>query len=103
VRDEVRRGRASPGRSLASASGLAIPKPAVLEPPIETETDESRSAQAAFTAGLAELVRPGGREAAVEYFLTGVGVPEKIITAMRETARGRQWKRSRTPWSTTAW
>jgi pimeloyl-ACP methyl ester carboxylesterase len=67
----------------AAARGLAIPRMAVLEPPLEM--DEDRSAQAAFTAGLTELVTAGRRGAAVEYFLTGAGVPDEIVTAMRES------------------
>lgn len=66
----------------AAASGLAIPKMALLEPPIEMD---DRSGQAAFTAGLADLVGAGRRDAAVEYFLTGIGVPDEIVAGMRET------------------
>jgi pimeloyl-ACP methyl ester carboxylesterase len=66
----------------AAASGLTIPRLVLLEPPIEA--DEDRSAQAAFTAELAELLAAGRCEAAVEYFLTSVGVPEEIIAGMRE-------------------
>jgi pimeloyl-ACP methyl ester carboxylesterase len=66
----------------AAASGLAIPKLALLEPPLET--DEDRSAQAAFTAELAALVAAGRSEDAVKYFLASVGVPDEIIAAMRE-------------------
>jgi pimeloyl-ACP methyl ester carboxylesterase len=66
----------------AAASGLTIPKLVVLEPPIET--GEDRSVQAAFTAELADLVAAGQRAAAVEYFLTGIGVPDEIIAEMRK-------------------
>ncbi|MBQ0905279.1 alpha/beta fold hydrolase [Micromonospora sp. U21] len=66
----------------AAASGLTIPRLALLEPPIET--NEDRSAQAAFTAELAELLAARGRAAAVDYFLTGIGVPGEIIAGMRE-------------------
>ena len=66
----------------AAASGLTIPKLVVLEPPIET--NEDRSAQAAFTAQLAELVAAGRCGAAVEYFLTSIGVPDEIVAEMRE-------------------
>jgi pimeloyl-ACP methyl ester carboxylesterase len=66
----------------AAAGGLAIPRMAVLEPPIDM--GEDRSAQRAFTAGLAELVTAGRRGAAVEYFLTGVGVPDGVVATMRE-------------------
>ncbi len=67
----------------AAASGLAIPRLALLEPPIET--DDDRSAQAAFTAELAGLVAAGQRGAAVEYFLTSIGVPDEILADMRDT------------------
>jgi pimeloyl-ACP methyl ester carboxylesterase len=70
----------------AAASGLAIPRLALLEPPIEA--DEDRSAQATFTAELAELVAAGRRGGAVEFFLTNIGVPDEIIAEMRET---RSW------------
>jgi pimeloyl-ACP methyl ester carboxylesterase len=66
----------------AAASGLTIPKLALLEPPIET--NEDRSAQAAFTAELAELVAARRRTAAVECFLTSIGVPDEITAEMRE-------------------
>jgi pimeloyl-ACP methyl ester carboxylesterase len=67
----------------AAASGLTIPKMALLEPPIGLEED--RSEQQAFTAELAEFVAAGRRKAAVEYYLTGIGVPDEIIAGMRDT------------------
>jgi pimeloyl-ACP methyl ester carboxylesterase len=70
----------------AAASGLPVSKLALLEPPIET--GEDRSAQEAFTAELAELVAAGRRAAAVEFFLTSIGVPNEIIAEMREN---RSW------------
>jgi len=65
----------------AAASGLTIPKLALLEPPIETNGD--RSAQVGFTAELAELIVAGRRAAAVEFFLTSIGVPDEIVAGMR--------------------
>ena len=65
----------------AAASGLTIPKLVLLEPPIETD---DRSAQAALIAELAELVAAGRCGAAVEYFLTSIGVPDEIVAEMRE-------------------
>jgi pimeloyl-ACP methyl ester carboxylesterase len=65
----------------AVAGGLAVPRLALLEPPLEM--DQDRSAQAAFTAELTKLVDSGRREEAVEYFLTGIGVPEEVIAGMR--------------------
>jgi pimeloyl-ACP methyl ester carboxylesterase len=70
----------------AAASGLTIPKLALLEPPIAN--DEDRPARSAFTAELAELVAAGRRGAAVGFFLTGIGVPDEIIAGMREN---RSW------------
>jgi pimeloyl-ACP methyl ester carboxylesterase len=67
----------------AAARGLAIPKLALLEPPIGTDAD--RPAQSAFTAALAELFAAGRREAAVQHFLTGIGVPAELIAGMRES------------------
>ena len=62
---------------------MAIPKLALLEPPVGS--DEDRPAQADFTAELAELVAAGRRSAAVEHFLTGIGVPAEVTTEMRQT------------------
>ena len=67
----------------AAAHALAIPKLALLEPPIGADAD--RAAQSAFTAELAELGAAGRREAAVQHFLTGIGVPAEIIAGMRES------------------
>lgn len=67
----------------AAARGLAIPKLALLEPPIDSEAD--RTAQSAFTAELAALVAAGRPEAAVEHFLTAIGVPAEIIAGMRDS------------------
>lgn len=67
----------------AAASGLPIPKLVLLEPPIGAEED--RPAQTLFTAELAELVAAGRRSAAVEHFLTSIGLPTEMIAGMRET------------------
>lgn len=67
----------------AAANGLAIAKMALLEPPIAA--DEDRSAQRAFTTRLAELVSTGRRDAAVEHYLTGIGVPDDLVAGMRGT------------------
>lgn len=65
----------------AAAAGLAIPKLAVLEPPIATERE--RPAQAAFTAHIAQLLAAGQREAAVDYVLTSIGLPSEAVAEMR--------------------
>lgn len=70
----------------AAASGLTIPRMALLEPPIAP--DEDRAEQKAFTAELAALVAAGGRDAAVEHFVASIGVPDEIVAGMRET---RSW------------
>lgn len=67
----------------AAAGGLPIRKMALFEPPIELAED--RSAQAAFTSGLIELVATRPPADAVEYFLSGIGVPDEIIAGMRNT------------------
>jgi pimeloyl-ACP methyl ester carboxylesterase len=67
----------------AAASGLAIPKLALLEPPIAR--DEDLAAQQAFTADLAGLVAAGRTDDAVEHFITSIGVPGDIVAGMRAT------------------
>jgi pimeloyl-ACP methyl ester carboxylesterase len=69
----------------AAASGLAIPKLALLEPPMASEQD--RAAQSAFTAELRQLVAAGRREAAVEHFLSSIGVPRREDVEAPATAR----------------
>jgi pimeloyl-ACP methyl ester carboxylesterase len=64
----------------AAASGLAIPKLALFEPPIEPT--ETPTGETAFTAELAELVAAGRRRDAVEFFHRGIGVPEEVMTQM---------------------
>lgn len=65
----------------AAASGLAISRMALFEPLIGT--DEDRVEESAFRAELAELVQAGRRGDAVEFFLTGIGVPGEMIAQMR--------------------
>jgi pimeloyl-ACP methyl ester carboxylesterase len=65
----------------AAAHGLPIRRMALLEPPITPEADAEE--QRAFTAGLSQLIAAGRRDAAVEYFLSGVGVPEQIFDGLR--------------------
>jgi pimeloyl-ACP methyl ester carboxylesterase len=67
----------------AAAGGLPVRKLALLEPPIER--DEDRAAQRAFTADLAALLEAGRDADAVEYYLTGIGVPAEILAGMRGT------------------
>jgi pimeloyl-ACP methyl ester carboxylesterase len=65
----------------AAARGLPIRKMALFEPPIEANDD--RSGEASFTAQLANLVKAGRRDAAVEHFLTSIGVPDDMMAQMR--------------------
>lgn len=62
----------------AAASGLAITKLALYEPPftVEDQTDD-------FGERLEELLAAGRRGDAVEWFLTSAGVPAEAIAAMR--------------------
>jgi len=63
----------------AAAGGLAIPKLALFEPPVEP--DEEATGESAFTAELAALVA-AGRRRAVEFFHRGIGVPEEVMAQM---------------------
>jgi pimeloyl-ACP methyl ester carboxylesterase len=64
----------------AAAGGLAIPKLALFEPPVEPA--ESPTGESDFTAELAGLVAAGRRREAVEFFHRGIGVPEEIMAQM---------------------
>jgi pimeloyl-ACP methyl ester carboxylesterase len=61
----------------AAAGGVAIDRMALLEPPVRGEGEPPDSA---FTADIASLVASGRREAAVERFLTGIGVPPEMVS-----------------------
>ena len=67
----------------AAAAGVPIERMALLEPPIDAGEDEA--GQAAFTAGLMELIDAGHAAGAVDYFLSGIGVPAEIVDGMRGT------------------
>jgi pimeloyl-ACP methyl ester carboxylesterase len=67
----------------AAASGLAIPKLALFEPPIAT--DEDKPGKPDLTTELAELVADGRRVEAVERFHTAIGVPAEMVAGMRQT------------------
>jgi pimeloyl-ACP methyl ester carboxylesterase len=64
----------------AAVSGLAIPKLALFEPPIEP--NEAPTGETDFTTELAELVAAGRRRDAVEFFHRGIGVPEEVMAQM---------------------
>jgi pimeloyl-ACP methyl ester carboxylesterase len=83
----------------AAARGLAIPKLALFEPPIEPAP--APAGETGFTAELAELVASGRRREAVEYFHRGIGVPDEVMDQMTPPvwAALRRWP---PPSSTTA-
>jgi pimeloyl-ACP methyl ester carboxylesterase len=60
----------------AAAAGAPLGRLALFEPPLATEED--RSADAAFTARLEELVRSGRHREAVEFFLGSIVPPEML-------------------------
>jgi pimeloyl-ACP methyl ester carboxylesterase len=64
----------------AAAAGLAIPKLALFEPPIEP--NEAPAGETDFTTELAELVAAGRRREAVEFFHRGIGVPAEVMAQM---------------------
>jgi pimeloyl-ACP methyl ester carboxylesterase len=64
----------------AAASGLAVPKLALFEPPVQPE--EAPSGETGFTAELAGLVAAGRRRDAVEFFHRGIGVPDEVVAQM---------------------
>jgi hypothetical protein len=68
----------------AANAGLPIPRMTLLEPPIELDVD--RSAQRLFITELNTLLAAGQPERAVEFYLTGIGVPDDIVESMRGSA-----------------
>jgi pimeloyl-ACP methyl ester carboxylesterase len=68
----------------AAMAGLSIARMALLEPPIELNQD--RSAQRLFTEELTNLLAAGQPERALEFYLTGIGVPDEIVEGMRGSA-----------------
>lgn len=66
---------------LAAARGLAIPKIALLEPPLRVGAEPRPGAD--LGAQVAKLIVVGRPEAALEHWLGGIGVPAEIIAAMR--------------------
>ena len=69
----------------AAASGLAVGRLALLEPPLQDSAGPDP-----LTGELAALVAAGRREDAVERFLLGCGVPDEVVTGMKA---GESWAR----------
>jgi pimeloyl-ACP methyl ester carboxylesterase len=63
----------------AATSGLASDKLVLFEPPVRGEGEPPETA---FAAEIAELVSSGRRAAAVDRFLTSIGVPPEVIAEM---------------------
>jgi pimeloyl-ACP methyl ester carboxylesterase len=63
----------------AAAGGLPIDRLALFEPPVRGEDEPPNSG---FTAEIAQLVSTGRRDAAVDRFLTAIGVPPDVIAEM---------------------
>jgi pimeloyl-ACP methyl ester carboxylesterase len=64
----------------AAASGLAITKLVLYEPPYDVEPGEDR----AYIERLHELLAAGRNGDAVEWFLSNAGVPSEALAGMRE-------------------
>jgi pimeloyl-ACP methyl ester carboxylesterase len=65
----------------AAAGGLPIPKLALLEPPVPLEDHQE---EGDLGAEIAELVAAGRRGDAVEHFNRSIGVPEEMVSGMRD-------------------
>jgi pimeloyl-ACP methyl ester carboxylesterase len=64
----------------AAASGLAITRLALYEPPYSVEPDEDP----AYLERLHELIAAGRHGDAVDWFLSNAGVPPEALTSMRQ-------------------
>src|SRR5262245_28735722 len=64
----------------AVANGLAIPRLALLEPPLD---DDEAKAASSLTVELAGLIEAGRRSDAVEHFQISIGVPDEVIEESR--------------------
>jgi pimeloyl-ACP methyl ester carboxylesterase len=72
----------------AAAKGLQISRLALFEPPLQD--DRAEAGESDFTVELAKLLGEAGNAAAVEYFLTGIGVPLEFVGSMRSAPTWRQ-------------
>ncbi|MFF4879544.1 alpha/beta fold hydrolase [Micromonospora sp. NPDC000668] len=66
----------------AAEQGLAIPRLALLEPPVPV--DDQPAPESDLGAEVAELVAAGRRGDAIEHFQTSIGVPAEMIAGMRQ-------------------
>ena len=66
----------------AAASGVAITKLALYDPPFTAEGGDPQTKQA-YSRQLAELLAAGRRGDAVRLFMTTVGVPDEAVAGMR--------------------
>jgi pimeloyl-ACP methyl ester carboxylesterase len=67
----------------AAAAGLPLTRLALWEPPFMTDPDAPRRQQA-YLAQLTELLDAGRRGDAMALFMTSIGLPEAMITGMRQ-------------------
>jgi len=66
----------------AAAAGVAIPRLALLEPPLD---DDETQAPSSLTTELEELTGAGHNSDALEHFQISIGVPDEIIEDSRGT------------------
>jgi pimeloyl-ACP methyl ester carboxylesterase len=75
----------------AAASGLAISKLAIYEPPLAVEAGDPAETDV-FAERIEELIRAGRHGDAVEYFLTSGGVPAEAIDEMKDGPSWPLWE-----------
>jgi pimeloyl-ACP methyl ester carboxylesterase len=66
----------------AAASGLAIPKLTLLEPPLSVDNKPPSGRD--LGAEVAKLIVVGRRSDAFEHWMNGIGVPAEMISGMRQ-------------------
>ncbi|GHA24220.1 alpha/beta hydrolase [Streptomyces spiroverticillatus] len=75
----------------AVAAGLSVPRLGVYEPPF-TVLEETRAEKAAYTRRLNALLDEGDRGAAVELFLSVVGMPKEFVVQMKQAPVWRSFE-----------
>jgi pimeloyl-ACP methyl ester carboxylesterase len=68
----------------AAAAGVPLTRLALFEPPVPVEGGVS-SEEGDFNARLAELISTDRRGDAVEFFLTGIGLPPEAVSGTRQS------------------